>query len=192
MLAKQAWRVLIAPDSLCAKVLKAKYFPNSSLLQAQPMNGISYTFRSILKGVELLKEGLIWRIGDGNNVNIWSDPWLARDDALKPITARGQCVFPTININYVHVACNSENYKPIVRSNIATRQYGLQNAIRGMTMITNYIYLFSSSSSNAYVLELFWQEREHVPMERVLGPLPENAIVQVATVREKFTSASTR
>jgi hypothetical protein len=61
-----------------------------------------------------------------------------------------------------------------------------------MTMITNYIYLFSSSSSNAYVLELFWQEREHVPMERVLGPLPENAIVQVATVREKFTSASTR
>jgi hypothetical protein len=28
MLAKQAWRMLIAPDSLCAQVLKAKYYPN--------------------------------------------------------------------------------------------------------------------------------------------------------------------
>jgi hypothetical protein len=50
-----------------------------------------------LKGVELLKEGLIWRIGDVNNVNIWSDPWLARDDALKPITPRGQCVLSKVN-----------------------------------------------------------------------------------------------
>jgi hypothetical protein len=101
-------------------------------------------------------------------------------------------VFQTINITYVLVACNSENYKPIVRSNIATRRYGIQNAIRGMTMITNNIYLLSSSSSNAYVLELFWQEREQVPTERVLGPLPENAIVQAASVRERVTSASTR
>jgi hypothetical protein len=34
MLARQAWRMLIAPESLCARVLKAKYFPNSTILQA--------------------------------------------------------------------------------------------------------------------------------------------------------------
>jgi hypothetical protein len=97
MLAKQAWRMLIAPDSLCAQVLKAKYYPNSSILEAEAMNGMSYTFMSILKGVGLLKEGLIWRIGDGTSVNIWSDPWLARDDALKTITPRGQCVYTMVN-----------------------------------------------------------------------------------------------
>ena len=43
MLAKQGWRLLQSPNSLCAKILKAKYFPNSSCLQAHPKEGISYT-----------------------------------------------------------------------------------------------------------------------------------------------------
>jgi hypothetical protein len=74
MLAKQVWRMLTNPDSLCAKVLKAKYFPTTSILQVVPSSGMSYTWRSIPKGLELLREGVIWRIGDGNNINIWSDP----------------------------------------------------------------------------------------------------------------------
>jgi hypothetical protein len=97
MLANQAWRMLISPDSLCAQVLKAKYYLHSTILEAVPRDGMSYSFRSILRGVELLKEGLIWRIGDGANVNIWSDSWLAIDGALKPITTRGQCVFTKVN-----------------------------------------------------------------------------------------------
>lgn len=32
MLARQAWRLVAFPDSLCAKVLKAKYYPNGNLL----------------------------------------------------------------------------------------------------------------------------------------------------------------
>lgn len=86
-----------APDSLCAQVLKAKYFPDTSILQAKPAGGISYTWRSIIKGVELLKKGIIWRIGDGNSVNIWKDPWLARDGALLPITPRGHCVYNKVS-----------------------------------------------------------------------------------------------
>jgi len=48
MLARQAWRLLVCPDSLCAQVLKAKYFPNGSILQCEARDGISYTWRSIL------------------------------------------------------------------------------------------------------------------------------------------------
>ena len=59
MLARQAWRLLISPNTLCGQVLKAKYFPNGSLLQCEARDGISYTWRSILKGVDLLKEGII-------------------------------------------------------------------------------------------------------------------------------------
>ena len=43
MLSKQCWRLLNNLDSLCAKVLKAKYFPNGSLLQATLKNGASFT-----------------------------------------------------------------------------------------------------------------------------------------------------
>jgi hypothetical protein len=58
---------------------------------------MSYSFRSILKGVDLLKEGTIWRIGDGSTVNIWTDNWLARDDALKPITPRNHNVITKVS-----------------------------------------------------------------------------------------------
>jgi hypothetical protein len=43
MLAKQSWRLISKPDSICAKVLKAKYYPNCSLLHAGPKKGSSYT-----------------------------------------------------------------------------------------------------------------------------------------------------
>jgi hypothetical protein len=33
MLARQGWRMLTTPDSLCACVLKAKYYPNTSILE---------------------------------------------------------------------------------------------------------------------------------------------------------------
>jgi hypothetical protein len=90
MLARQAWRLLDNPNSLCGRVLKAKYFPNTSMLEAQPMTGISYTWRSILKGINLLKEGLVWRIGNGEQVKMWSDPWIPRQGSRIPITPRHQ------------------------------------------------------------------------------------------------------
>lgn len=89
MLARQAWRLLQCPGSLCAQVLAAKYHLGSSLLEARPKRGISYAWRSILKGVELLKKGIIWRVGDGNNINIWSNPWLPRGITRKVSSVRG-------------------------------------------------------------------------------------------------------
>ena len=51
MLAKQSWRLLRNPNSLCAKILKAKYFREVDVLRAKPREGMSYTWRSILKGL---------------------------------------------------------------------------------------------------------------------------------------------
>jgi hypothetical protein len=87
--------MLTSHKSLCAQVLKALYYPNTSILEAKPIVGLSYAWRSIIKGIGLLKEGVVWRIGDGTNVNIWSDPWLDKKDAAKPITPRGRNTSPT-------------------------------------------------------------------------------------------------
>ncbi|GJN00674.1 hypothetical protein PR202_ga17870 [Eleusine coracana subsp. coracana] len=54
------------------------------------MPGISYSWRSIIRGIQALKKGLIWRVGDGRNINIWLDPWLPTGSTRRPITPRGQ------------------------------------------------------------------------------------------------------
>jgi speckle-type POZ protein len=40
MLARQGWRIVQNPDSLCAQLLRAKYGTNDSLLQAKEVHGI--------------------------------------------------------------------------------------------------------------------------------------------------------
>ena len=97
MLAKQCWRLITDPDSLCARVLKAKYYPNGSLLQATPKQGTSFTWQSILKGLETFKKGYIERIGSGEEVNIWCDPWIPASPDRKIITPRGQTVLSQVS-----------------------------------------------------------------------------------------------
>ncbi len=38
--------------------------------------GISYSWRSIVRGVKALSSGLIWQVGDGSRIDIWKDPWI--------------------------------------------------------------------------------------------------------------------
>jgi hypothetical protein len=44
MLARQGWRIIQAPDSLCSRVLRAKYFPNGNILTAGVVPGMSYVW----------------------------------------------------------------------------------------------------------------------------------------------------
>ena len=77
--------------------MKAKYYPNNSLLQAEVVSGISYAWRSILKGIELLKKGIIKRVGDGTTINIWNDPWLPRLWSRNPITPKGRKIISKVS-----------------------------------------------------------------------------------------------
>ncbi|XP_021720023.1 uncharacterized protein LOC110687709 [Chenopodium quinoa] len=76
-LGRQAWRLVIKDDSLLSKVMKAKYYPNCSFLDASLGYVGSYSWRSIWSSKSLVKEGVILRIGNGSTVNIWEDPWVA-------------------------------------------------------------------------------------------------------------------
>ena len=60
-------------------VLKAKYFSSSSILEAKPKFGMSYSWQSVLRGIELVKKGMTQRVEDGLKLKIGSDPWIARD-----------------------------------------------------------------------------------------------------------------
>jgi hypothetical protein len=85
MLARQGWRFLTDPTSLCARVLKGRYFPNCSFWDAPRPRSSSYTWRSILFGRDLLKEGVRWGVGNGDEIKIQSDRWIP---GVSPVTLR--------------------------------------------------------------------------------------------------------
>jgi hypothetical protein len=64
MLARQAWRLLEHPNSLHAQVMKEKYYPNGDLIDTVFPSIISPTWKAIIHGLDLLKMGLIWRVGN--------------------------------------------------------------------------------------------------------------------------------
>jgi hypothetical protein len=76
MLGRQCWRLITEPNSLCARVLKARYFPNCDVLDAPQPRSSSYTWRSIQFGMKLVKKGLRWGVGDGEKIKILADPWI--------------------------------------------------------------------------------------------------------------------
>ena len=54
MLARQAWCMLSNPDSLCARVLKGRYFLDSDFMQAAAPKSASATWKAIIAGQEAL------------------------------------------------------------------------------------------------------------------------------------------
>ena len=91
LLARQAWRLLQAPESLCARVLQPKYYPGSNILSAVSTPNMSYTWRSILYGRELVKAGVRWGIANGQNVRNWQDIWIVREPTAGLISHMGRC-----------------------------------------------------------------------------------------------------
>ena len=70
LLAKQAWKLLHNRDSLFNRVLKARYFPNGSIMMAKDSKRGSYSWKSILKCRDVIAQGACWWIGDGKSVKI--------------------------------------------------------------------------------------------------------------------------
>jgi hypothetical protein len=91
LLAHQAWWLLQFPDSLCAHLLKAKYYPAGHLLDTTFIKDVSASWHGVIHGLEILKKGTIWRIGSGSMVKIWRDNWVPRADNLKILGMKERC-----------------------------------------------------------------------------------------------------
>lgn len=85
MLGKQGWRLMTNPESLCARVIKGKYYPNGDFLSATKKRNSSHTWRAILVGKEALQGGLMRRIGNGESTNIWHYRWIPGALGGRPI-----------------------------------------------------------------------------------------------------------
>jgi hypothetical protein len=59
MLAKQIWRLISESNSLCARVLRSKYYPDGKILEAKLKKDSSFTWQSIIVGLQTFKKGAI-------------------------------------------------------------------------------------------------------------------------------------
>ncbi|XP_019158004.1 PREDICTED: uncharacterized protein LOC109154732 [Ipomoea nil] len=75
MLRKQGWRFLTNPNTLAAKVYKARYYPNTSFVDATIGNCPSYCWRSIMTAHDIIVSGVRRRVGNGKSTLIWGHPW---------------------------------------------------------------------------------------------------------------------
>ncbi|KAG8646017.1 hypothetical protein MANES_10G114416v8 [Manihot esculenta] len=76
LLGKQCWRLLTRPSSIVARVIKARYFPSSSLWTTSLGHNPSYVWRSIWESWSLVQQGIVWQVGSGSDIFVWHSPWL--------------------------------------------------------------------------------------------------------------------
>lgn len=99
MLAKQSWRIINGINPLVTSVMRARYFPGSSFLEAKLGNNHSYAWKSLMETKEVILQCCRRRIRNGQNTKIWQIPWL-------PCTINGFITsdMPEL-LNDAHVSC---------------------------------------------------------------------------------------
>jgi hypothetical protein len=93
MVAKQGWSFLFNPDSLVARIYKAKYFPRTSLLNAKIGYNPSFAWRSIWNSRQVLLHGCRWAVGSGTQIRVMQYPWIRGDYGSWVPSPQGENVY---------------------------------------------------------------------------------------------------
>ena len=67
--------------------MKAAYYPGGTILEAEVGSKPSQIWRAIIEDCDLLKQGIIRRIGNGQTTEIWVDNWIPKEMIPRPITS---------------------------------------------------------------------------------------------------------
>ncbi|XP_024043004.1 uncharacterized protein LOC112099765 [Citrus clementina] len=76
MLGKQVWKLLTNLKSLIGQIFKARYFPRTSIVEADLGHNPSFVWRSLMAAKHIIVRGSRIQVGSGQNTLIGSDPWL--------------------------------------------------------------------------------------------------------------------
>ena len=80
---KLGWKFLTQPSKLWVQILKAKYCKGSNFLDVIPNQTKSDIWRDILKGRELLNQGLVYNVGNGEDISLWFHHWVGDEPLYK-------------------------------------------------------------------------------------------------------------
>ena len=115
LLGKQAWRIWNNPDSLVAKVLKGKYFRRGNFLECGLGSRISFVWRSIMHGRELLQQGLFRHTGNGISSNVWVEKWIIDTIPRPPMYKANSVVNLALKVSDLLIEGTSVWNQPLLR-----------------------------------------------------------------------------
>ncbi|XP_050222264.1 uncharacterized protein LOC126672356 [Mercurialis annua] len=108
LLAKKTWRLFTSSDSLCARIIKAKYHAQSGILGAGDGYSSSYLWHSLRASFDFINSGKCWRIGNGESMKVWKDRWICGDPMTKPLVVKNLPIDATVGCLIDHA---SQNWK---------------------------------------------------------------------------------
>ncbi|KAG8493182.1 hypothetical protein CXB51_010592 [Gossypium anomalum] len=73
LLGRLVWRLINCKETLCYKVLSAKYFPDGNVLNPKSMDKLSYTWQSITKAASILHAGFGWNVQENRVSELLND-----------------------------------------------------------------------------------------------------------------------
>ncbi|CAL8082381.1 unnamed protein product [Prunus armeniaca] len=87
LLTKQCQCIIQTPESLVARIFRARYHPSAPFLEAGVGTNPSFIWRSLQWGKELLNKGLRWRVGNGESIQVYTNKWLPVPSFFKIMSA---------------------------------------------------------------------------------------------------------
>lgn len=81
---KIGWSLTHDFDKPWVKAIKAKHFSCSTFMQCQKKKNCSNLWPTLLNTRNTLTKRLCYKVGRGNNVNMWEDHWIPNTPGFKP------------------------------------------------------------------------------------------------------------
>ncbi|KAL9302058.1 putative ribonuclease H domain, reverse transcriptase zinc-binding domain-containing protein [Arabidopsis thaliana] len=103
LLGKQLWRMITVKDSLMAKIFKSRYFSKSDPLNAPLGSRPSFAWKSIYEAQVLIKQGIRAVIGNGETINVWTDPWIGAKPAKAAQAVKRSQLLSQYAANSIHL-----------------------------------------------------------------------------------------
>jgi len=124
MLGKQGWKFITEPDTLVARIFKARYFPSGSYLTATVGHNPSYVWRSIMRARFIVRGGARWTIGSGASISILNEPWLTNGEFISSDVPGAHSIHNfTINslMNLYDKSWNEQVVRQVFSADIASK-----------------------------------------------------------------------
>lgn len=89
-IAKLIWKFLEHPDCMWVQIMTTKYCRNVSLWEANVNGRSSSTWKAILECRKYMENKCLWAIGNGENIQIFKDPWVPDSNTAIPETQNSE------------------------------------------------------------------------------------------------------
>uniref|UniRef100_A0A803QEG0 Reverse transcriptase domain-containing protein n=1 Tax=Cannabis sativa TaxID=3483 RepID=A0A803QEG0_CANSA len=83
-LAKWGWNLLTGSQSLCCRILEAKYLKGKELFHCKYKDSDSWFWKNVVKATNILRQGACKVVSDGKDTRIWKDPWVMHGKSFIP------------------------------------------------------------------------------------------------------------